>query len=76
MRNDLPPVKETTSGSQLKVYIILPNGTKTYLLASDEVSNKYHVVVPATEFWITEEELEDAKAKMKEAQEKKRCGRI
>lgn len=70
MRKDLPPVRPTTTGNQLKVYITTSTGEKTNLLASDEVNGKYHVIVPCLEFWITVEELEDAKAKMKEAQEK------
>jgi hypothetical protein len=70
MRKDLPPVRPTTTGNQLKVYITTSTGEKTHLLASDEVNGKYHIVVPCNEFWLTDEELEDAKAKMKKAQEK------
>lgn len=61
MRNDLPPVKSTTSGKQVKVYITLPGGTPEIVWVSDEVNGKYHVVVPSTEFWITEDELNDAR---------------
>lgn len=70
MRKDLPPVRQTTTGNQLKVYITTSTGEKTHLLASDEVNGEYHIVAPVREFWITVEELDDAKAKMKEAQEK------
>lgn len=70
MRKDLPPVRPTTTGNQLKVYITTSTGEKTQLLVSDEVNGKYHIIAPCLEFWLTSEELEDAKAKMKEAQEK------
>lgn len=70
MRKDLPPVRPTTTGNQVRVYITTSTGERTHLLASDEVNGKYHIIAPCLEFWLTAEELEDAKAKMKEAQEK------
>lgn len=72
MRKDLPPVKDKPTGKQLRVYIRLASGAEACLYVSNEVSGQYHVLVPAYEFWITLDELEDAKKKMKEGQEKKR----
>ncbi len=72
MRNDLPPVKPTTSATQIKVDIKLASGADAVFYVDDGVADKYHVLVLAYEFWITLDELEDAKKKMKEGQEKKR----
>lgn len=72
MRNDLPPVKPTTSATQIKVDIKLASGADAVFYVDDGVADKYHVLVPAYEFWITLDELEDAKKKMKEGQEKKK----
>jgi len=76
MRKDLPPVRPTTTGNQVRVYINKSTGEKTQLLVSDEVNGKYHIVSPCLEFWLTAEELEDAKAKMMEAQEKNNARRF
>lgn len=72
MRSDLPPVKPTTSATQIKVDIKLASGADAVFYVDDGVAGKYHVLVPAYEFWITLDELEDAKKKMKEGKEKKR----
>lgn len=72
MRKDLPPVKPTTSATQIKVDIKLASGADAVFYVDDGVADKYHVLVPAYEFWITEEELENAKRVMKEEQERKR----
>lgn len=61
MRKDLPPVKPTTTGKQIRADITLHDGHTADLLVSNEVNGKYHIVAPALEFWITAEEIESVR---------------
>ena len=59
MRKDLPPVKKTTTGKQVSGDVKLYDGKSDRILVDDRKSGEYHFIVPATEFYITKEELLD-----------------
>ena len=59
MRKDLPPVKSTTTGKQVRGDVKLYDGKPDSILVDDRKSGEYHFVVPATEFYITKTELLD-----------------
>ena len=59
MRKDLPPVKKTTTGKQVRGDVKLYDGKHASILVDDRVSGEYHWVCPAKEFIITKDELYD-----------------
>lgn len=59
MRKDLPPVKPTTTGKQVRGNVKLYDGKPESIFVDDRKSGEYHFVVPATEFYISKHELLD-----------------
>lgn len=57
MRKDLPPVKKTTTGKQAYGDVKLYDGKPDRIYVDDRKSGEYHFVVPATEFYITKDEM-------------------
>lgn len=64
MRKDLPPVRKTTTGKQVRGDVKLYDGKPESIYVDDRVSGEYHFVVPSTEFIITKDELYDVISKI------------